>query len=176
MLNIFKNLKPKIILEIGTYIGGTLFCFCKLAPDDATIISIDLPFLGNKKKADSYITNTFQYFIKPNQKLHLIRENSQSIETVQKLEEILQGRKIDFVFIDGDHSYEAVKKDFELYSKFINKNGIIAFHDVSLLGAHSEGSGRFWSELKMNKNSYNYKDYEEIIMALSTTGIGVLYF
>ena len=38
--------------------------------------------------------------------------------------------KIDLLFIDGDHSYEGVKKDFELYSKLLNPNGLILIHDT----------------------------------------------
>ena len=36
---------------------------------------------------------------------------------------------IDLLFIDGDHSYEGVKKDFDLYSKRLNPNGLIMVHD-----------------------------------------------
>jgi hypothetical protein len=43
---------------------------------------------------------------------------------------IRQDIKIDLLFIDGDHSYEGVKKDFELYSKILNDNGIIIIHDT----------------------------------------------
>lgn len=43
---------------------------------------------------------------------------------------ILQDIKIDFLFIDGDHSYEGVKNDFELYSKIMSENGIIMLHDT----------------------------------------------
>ena len=38
--------------------------------------------------------------------------------------------KIDLLFIDGDHSYEGVKKDFELYSKLLSPSGIISIHDT----------------------------------------------
>jgi len=38
--------------------------------------------------------------------------------------------KIDFLHIDADHSYEGVKKDFELYSKIVKKGGIISIHDT----------------------------------------------
>jgi len=38
--------------------------------------------------------------------------------------------KIDYLHIDADHSYEGVKKDFDLYSKILNKNGIISIHDT----------------------------------------------
>lgn len=43
---------------------------------------------------------------------------------------IRQDIKIDFLFIDGDHTYEGVKKDFELYSTILNDNGIIVIHDT----------------------------------------------
>lgn len=42
---------------------------------------------------------------------------------------VLHDIKIDFLFIDGDHSYEGVKKDFELYSQIISENGVIVLHD-----------------------------------------------
>jgi len=38
--------------------------------------------------------------------------------------------KIDYLHIDADHSYEGVKKDFELYSKRLSDNGIISIHDT----------------------------------------------
>jgi len=38
--------------------------------------------------------------------------------------------KIDYLHIDADHSYEGVKKDFELYSTILNDNGIISIHDT----------------------------------------------
>ncbi len=39
-----------------------------------------------------------------------------SIETLRKIEGILRDNKVDFIFIDADHSYEGIKKDFEMYS------------------------------------------------------------
>lgn len=38
--------------------------------------------------------------------------------------------KLDYIHIDGDHSYEGVKRDFELYSKILSPNGIISIHDT----------------------------------------------
>lgn len=43
---------------------------------------------------------------------------------------IVQDIKIDFLFIDGDHSYDGVSKDFNLYSTIMNEGGIIAIHDT----------------------------------------------
>ena len=43
---------------------------------------------------------------------------------------IRQDIKIDFLFIDGDHSYEGVKQDFKLYSTILSEKGIIMLHDT----------------------------------------------
>ena len=45
---------------------------------------------------------------------------------------VIQDIKIDILFIDGDHSYEGVKKDFDLYSNILSENGIIIIHDTDL--------------------------------------------
>ncbi len=43
---------------------------------------------------------------------------------------VRQDIKIDFLFIDGDHSYEGVKLDFDLYSTIMSPNGTIVLHDT----------------------------------------------
>lgn len=43
---------------------------------------------------------------------------------------VLQDIKIDLLFIDGDHTYEGVKKDFDLYSNLLSDHGIIMIHDT----------------------------------------------
>jgi len=40
-------------------------------------------------------------------------------------------RPIDLLFIDGNHSYEAVRRDFEEWSRFVKPGGFLAMHDVS---------------------------------------------
>ena len=42
---------------------------------------------------------------------------------------VKQDIKIDFLHIDADHSYEGVKKDFDLYSTIMNPGGLISLHD-----------------------------------------------
>ncbi|MCS7123204.1 MAG: class I SAM-dependent methyltransferase [Candidatus Aenigmarchaeota archaeon] len=130
LLKIFKRHKPRNIIEIGTANGGSLFCFCKLARENAKIISIDLPhgYLGggySKWKIDLY-----RSFVKDNQQLFLIRGRSNDEKVLNIVSNILSNKKVDFIFIDGDHRYKAVKEDFYNYKKFAGKNSIIALHDI----------------------------------------------
>ncbi|MBM3747949.1 MAG: class I SAM-dependent methyltransferase [Acidobacteria bacterium] len=53
------------------------------------------------------------------------------------------------LFIDGDHRYEGVRRDFELYQRLVTAGGIIAFHDILPRIAFPDyGVHRFWAEVK----------------------------
>ena len=57
---------------------------------------------------------------------------------------------IRLLFIDGDHSYEASRQDFELWSPFVIPHGMICFHDIP----GWEGVTRFYRELMSGTNAY----------------------
>lgn len=61
----------------------------------------------------------FKTFVTKNQKLSLIRENSHDTSTLIKIIKLLKDHKLDLLFIDGDHTYEGVKKDFEMYAPLV---------------------------------------------------------
>ena len=152
LLKILKKKKPKYILEIGTAFGGTLFLFTRIASYDAKIISIDLPggnFGGGYIKTRIKLYNSFSI---NNQKIHLIRKNSHKKETLEEVEEILSKNKLDLLFIDGDHTYKGVKKDFELYSPLVKEGGIIVLHDIVKSEIKGVEVSLFWDELKSKYN------------------------
>ncbi|MEM5831577.1 MAG: class I SAM-dependent methyltransferase, partial [Candidatus Aenigmatarchaeota archaeon] len=158
-------------MEIGTANGGTLFCFCKLAREDATIISVDLPEGPFGGGYPEWKIPIYQAFTKGNQKLFLLRKDSHNQETLEEVKNILSGNKLDFLFIDGDHTYEGVKKDFEMYSPLVREGGIIAFHDIinkDPLRKDIEVP-KFWSVLK---NRYRIN---EIIFDKFNYGRGLLF-
>jgi len=49
-------------------------------------------------------------------------------------------KPIDYIFIDGDHRYDAVKRDFNDWFPYVKQSGIIAFHDSALY----RGGPRWW--------------------------------
>ena len=62
---------------------------------------------------------------------------------------MLPENSIDFLFIDGDHSYEGVKNDFEMYKPLVSKGGIIVLDDIY---KKDEGVPKLWNELKQEHN------------------------
>jgi len=44
---------------------------------------------------------------------------------------LLAGEPLDFLFIDGEHTYEGVKQDVEAYSPFVTAGGLVVFHDMA---------------------------------------------
>lgn len=92
-------------------------------------------------------------------KINLVREDSHNKETLQEIKKILDGRKLDFLFIDGDHTYTGVKRDFELYKQLVRKGGIIAFHDIAPHSLETKCEvNKFWNEIK---NNYEYQEFVE---------------
>ncbi|MEM2703892.1 MAG: class I SAM-dependent methyltransferase, partial [Candidatus Bathyarchaeia archaeon] len=104
------------------------------------------------------------------QRIHLIRADSHESYTLKRAKNILEGKYIDLLFIDGDHSYEGVKKDFIMYSSLVRKGGIVVFHDLLPLSRNREVN-KFWEEIKSRFT------YMEIINeSPPKCGIGVLFF
>lgn len=42
--------------------------------------------------------------------------------------------EIGLLWIDGAHEYDYVKSDFESWSSYLVKGGVVAFHDTTLIG------------------------------------------
>lgn len=162
LLTLFKDKSPKVIVEIGTAMGGALFCFTKLASPNSRIVGIDI---GGYR---TWKVPIYQAFARETQNLHLLRFDSHHPETLQKLREILQGEPINFLFIDGDHSFEGVKRDFEMYAPLVAKGGIIAFHDI-VPGPRKNVGGvpEFWKELKTRF------PHEEFVENWNQGGMGI---
>ena len=150
LLTTLNKLKPKYILEIGTSRGGTLFLFSRIASEDARLISLDWDY-------PKWRIPFYKSFASPNQQIHLIRADSHDGRTLERIEAILDGNKTDFLFIDGDHGYEGIRKDFEMYGPLVRKGGMIAFHDIVTPESRS-GVGTFWNEIKPR---YEYVEFVE---------------
>jgi predicted O-methyltransferase YrrM len=169
LLEDVRTLNPRTVLEIGTSMGGTLYLWTRLAQPDGTIVSVDLP---GGKFGGGYSplrTPIYRRFGRLEQKLHLMRANSHEAATLQEVKGLFGGTEIDFLFIDGDHTYEGVKQDWEMYSPLVRQGGLIVFHDVA--GNYEETQvKRFWDSIK---TGYPHREY--MFHPRGHYGIGVLF-
>lgn len=142
------RLRPGRILEIGLGSGGSLRALARVASGAATIVNIDLPAGPFGGLEDESFVETIRGYKREEQDLHLLRANSHDRETIEQASSLL-GQPIDLLFIDGDHSYEGVKADFEDYGPLVRTGGLIGFHDI-VPGAPGSVGGvpRLWREIK----------------------------
>ena len=171
LLRLLAKRRPKFLLEIGTARGGTLFLFARVSSPDAMIISIDLPGGRFGGGYSEWRNSLYKSFAIRKQTIHLVREDSHAPATLNMVKKILEGRKLDFLFIDGDHTYNGVKTDFEMYGRLVRKGGIISFHDVC---PHPSQTGcevnKLWCEIKDEyKHIEIVRDWKQ-----GWAGIGVL--
>ena len=94
--------------------------------------------------------------------------------------------KVDYLHIDADHTYEGVKKDFELYSTLMNENGIISIHDTDKRywdnfetydgEPHDTcyGPSDFIKEIPIEWEIFNLFDHKDKSEKLSSTGLTLL--
>jgi len=149
LLKILIERKPEYILEIGTYAGATLFLFSQVASQNAQIISIDLPGGSHGGGYPEWKKPIFKKFASPAQKIILIRDDSHRFATLKRVKRTLKNKKLDLLFIDGDHTYQGVKRDFRLYNSLVKDNGLIVFHDIVTHPPESNCEvSKFWNEIK----------------------------
>jgi cephalosporin hydroxylase len=140
---------PDTVCEIGTARGGSYYVWSRYL-DATNYLSIDLPGGrfggGHSRRRAEFLAEVCG---NPDAEQAFLRGDSHSPETMRRVEETLDGRDIDFLFIDGDHTYEGVKDDFERYSPFVADGGLIAFHDIVNIEHDPDCEvDRFWRDLR----------------------------
>jgi predicted O-methyltransferase YrrM len=169
LANLVKKQNCKYVMEIGTFRGGTLFVFSQLAAPGATMISLDFHMSFFGKVYGALQRPLLRKFVRNGKSLYMVRENSHLPQTLDTIRKILRGHQLDFLFIDGDHSYEGVREDFMMYSPLVREGGLIAFHDIADSGGSREVH-RLWNELKPN---YQHDEFIHVT-GDRAMGIGVL--
>jgi predicted O-methyltransferase YrrM len=74
----------------------------------------------------------------------------------------LAGEKADFLFIDGDHTVNGVKADYEMYKEFVRPGGLIAFHDIIENQPLPDNEVfHFWKQVKQGKTTEEFIDHPQ---------------
>ena len=155
-----KNL-PGEIMEIGSLYGRTSCAIALGAKETGKkAVCVDYLFqypdletckLGGYAKypspetiGDAFTKNTYLAFTR-----HLIERDlfDDVVIMASKSEQVatIWNKPLKFIFIDADHSYEGVKKDFELFEPYVLSGGLIGMHDIDPVG--HPGVVKFYNEV-----------------------------
>ncbi len=147
--SLFDDFECGTYVEIGIAQAGGLVMAYDFSPS-SLIVGIDPLTKMPESKTISH-----PIFAHPN--VHLIRKSSHT--AVEDLKEILGGKTVDILVIDGDHTYDGALKDFILYLPMVSIDGLIWYDDI----AHEPGVSKAWKEIKnglsLDGLEYEYHDW-----------------
>jgi len=137
-------------VEIGCYAGGSA-CLM-LQRKKTNVVSIDL---GEPIPEEIVMNNTNNQNIHKN-RFNYIKGNSQINETKERLKSVMleyKSKEIDILFIDGDHSFDGVHNDFNIYEDLVAIGGYIVFDDYND-PVHSPDVNGAVNNIVSNLNNY----------------------
>ncbi len=152
-LNDVKAKSPKIFLEVGVFHGVTARNICELLytlhKDDFKYIGLDLFEINDENKSEAIPNTSFSNPFKKIYFDYIKKQNPYSKEAVEDLLKkfknnitLIKGNsnlilkkidmsKIEYVFLDGGHSYQTVKSDLECCLEVVQNNGTIMCDDYN---------------------------------------------
>jgi cephalosporin hydroxylase len=173
LLKILRRNPPRYVCEIGTASGGTLFLLAQVCAPGALLLSVDLTLSPERSLI-------YGRFATRKGRIISIRGDSHNPAIVERVRSLLHGQSLDLLFIDGGHTYDAVKADFTLYSPLVRIGGLIVFHDIVRdIGTrygkptdhYTGGVPVFWNEIKaQHRTSELIEDPEQ-----DGYGIGIVH-
>jgi predicted O-methyltransferase YrrM len=158
-----RAVQPRRVLEIGTDNGGTLYLLSWASAPDARVLSVDIRDYGRLRR------QLYRSFGRRQQHVEVMRADSQLETTRDAVRRHFGGASIDLLFIDGDHAYASVRRDFELYVPLVRAGGLVALHDI-VDGPDNTVGGvpRFWREIRSTLS-----DPVEIVQSRDQGGYGI---
>lgn len=144
LLQLMKG--SRSILEIGSRYGASLFNFVANMPDGSRVVSVDLGRCPDVKDHETGIWwKDICAHIANWHDMHIIQGDSHSKEVIEQVTAL---GPYDFIFIDGDHSSEGVRADWENYGPL---GKYVGFHDICLPNVFP-----LWCEIKQTRRTVEF--------------------
>lgn len=129
LYGLVRSMKPEVCVEIGSARGRSACSIGMALKENGSgkLFAID-PHRRTDWNDDGSV-DTFEIITRNLEALQL----ADHVEIVRRTsEEAAAGwtRPIGMIFIDGDHSYEGVKRDWDLFVPHVREFGVVVFHDT----------------------------------------------
>jgi hypothetical protein len=154
--DIVAALRPGITVELGTQGGLSFFTFCQSIKEnnvDGVAYAVDT-WEGEEHtgKYDESVFESVQSYARKEYLGFAYLLRMLFNEALNHFDE----NTIDLLHIDGLHTYEAVKEDFENWYPKVKPGGVILFHDV-FARIMDFGAWKFWQELASQYTTFEFR-------------------
>ena len=167
-------LKPRMVLEIGSLYGGTLWKWIQNSERGTRIVSLDKIADNELHKLEDVMKARRLWATWANRAgVDLVKMTGNSNEyEISKW--VKTCAPFDFIFVDGGHDKKTVHTDWNLYFPMLKDGGVIAFHDIAfdLENKFCIEVGVWWRQMK--EAGMFGDDVTEIIRTSGDNGIGVV--
>jgi cephalosporin hydroxylase len=165
-----KYLKPKYCLEIGTNYGKSARVFQKYFDEycpDGLLITCDIDSYGDLNLPNVKFVKVYPH-VTNSTDLHYVKDINEYTDdsvdlNVEKIEEAMNENlfesAFDFVFIDGDHQVESVKRDLEIAKKLSNAPHYVLLDDTD---DDRHPVGDYYRSIKEDYSTYEFEDWHGV--------------
>ena len=133
LYELVRRTEPKIVVELGTLLGGSCICMLQGLPATSEIYTLDLTVYPQDC-----------LFRLEDPRLHRLCADTTNPSTPKKW---VGSAHIDFLYIDTNHTYEQLSKEWGIWSPYLASRALVAFDDIHV----NSGMSKFWEELQYEK-------------------------
>ncbi|WP_123809389.1 class I SAM-dependent methyltransferase [Kyrpidia tusciae] len=161
-----RQLRPKIIVELGVHAGNSYCAFCQAVERlnmSSACFGVDT-WQGDEHGGfyDESVFNELKQYHDP----RFGHFSSLLRMTFDEAVELFDDGTVDLLHIDGLHTYEASKHDFEHWKRKLSNRAIVLFHDIEVRD-RGFGVWRLWNELQSQYPTFAFSH---------SYGLGVLQY
>jgi GT2 family glycosyltransferase len=150
-----KAVRPEAFVELGTHGGNSYFAFCQgIAATGMGGRAFAVDTWQGDEHAGLYGEDVFADVSAFND-AHFKPFSTLLRTTFDDARTYFADGSIDLLHIDGLHSYEAVRHDFETWRSALSSCAVVVFHDVNVR-ERGFGVWRLWAELAAQHPSFEF--------------------